>query len=507
MMEVLSAREMQRADRHTIEVLGVPSLRLMENAGSAVARIIRERWGTPSLAIVCGKGNNGGDGFVVARHLLDLKPRVFLAARRHELRSDAATNASRLAGEGGVIQEVETIEDWERESVHARHAEVVVDALLGTGLRGPAEGVIGAIIGGLGRPRSAGQRVVSVDIPSGIGDDGVAFGAAVRADVTVTFARPKTAHVFSPGSHHTGELVIVDIGIPDEAIRFEGPALYRIDPSDALAAWPARPRDAHKGTFGHLLIIGGSPGKTGAAILCGTGALRSGAGLVTVATAAACVTTVASSVPELMTASLGADALATALGLAADRDAVVAGPGCGRTEAGREFLFSFLAAVKVPAVVDADALFALGALPGGSARPRPWVLTPHPGEAARLLATRIELVQSSRREAVREIARRSGAVTVLKGEGTLVADPTGRVAVNPTGSPAMAKGGSGDVLAGVIGALLARGCDPWSAATAGAFVHGLAGEEAAAATGEEGLLASEIASQIGRSLRGLRGGH
>lgn len=513
MIEVLTADEMREADRRAIEVFGVSSLTLMENAGASVAQVIRQRWDRPRVTVLCGKGNNGGDGLVAARHLADLSPKVFLASERSALSKDAAINAARLDSCNVPIIEVASADEWAHLSGTALECDVVVDGLLGTGFHGSVHGLIGAMVSDLAEARGSRPKVVAVDIPSGVSDSGAVDGPAVRASVTITFARPKRAHVFPPGSRQVGELLVADIGIPSIAMRSEGAGLFLIERADLAAAWPPRGADAHKGEFGHLLVIGGSAGKTGAAVLSALGALRAGVGLVTVATAPSCIATIAASMPEIMTEALegpeGLGAIVEAslqsgLALADDRDAVVVGPGCGRGESTSAFIREFLNSSMRSVVVDADALFALGTLPQGAGEPRSWVLTPHPGEAGRLLGATAALIESQRLEAVREMARRSGAVTVLKGERTLVADPQGRCAVNPTGNPGMAKGGSGDVLSGVIGALLARGCEPWTAAIAGVHAHGLAGDRATRTRGEEGVLASEIASEIGPLLRDLR---
>ncbi len=514
MIAVLSADEMREADRRAIEHFGVPSLTLMENAGEAVARVIRDRWGSPRVSVLCGKGNNGGDGFVAARCLRELAPRVFLIGERSTLSADAAASAGRLEEQGVAIQNVTSTEMWSAVRRSAFDADVIVDALLGTGFRGAVEGPIRAIVADLGALDSRRPAIVAVDVPSGVGEGGRVDGPAVRASATVTFARPKTAHVLPPGSRHTGELLIADIGIPEAAVRPGGPGLFLLQPSDARAAWPERSPQAHKGDFGHLLVIGGSVGKSGAVVLAGLGALRGGAGLVTVAAPAACQPSVAAGRSELMTEPLpssstgreiDASAITVALALAAERDAIVLGPGLGRSEGARVFVTELLQGSGKPTVVDADGLFALGTLPDQIAAPRPWVLTPHPGEAGRLLGVPAASVQAGRLEAVREIARRAGAVTVLKGERSLIADPDGRCAVNPTGNPGLATGGTGDVLAGLVGALLARGCEPWVAATAATYVHGLAGDRAAAALGEEGMLAADVASEIGPALKALHG--
>jgi ADP-dependent NAD(P)H-hydrate dehydratase / NAD(P)H-hydrate epimerase len=341
----------------------------------------------------------------------------------------------------------------------------------------------------------------------------------VRARLTVTFAAPKHCHVLPPACDHVGELRIADIGIPGALV--EQTRLWLLEAADARRAWPPRPRSAHKGTFGHVLVVAGSTGKTGAAVLSALGALRSGAGLVTVATPEPCLPIVAASRPELMTEPLPSGPGGTvarsgverALELASSRDAVVLGPGLGQDADTRSFVREFVGRCPVPLVVDADGLNALGASGADGAaaellrRSPATVLTPHPGEMARLIGGSARDVQARRLEAARALAAHSGAVVALKGQRTVIARPDGSAAVNPTGNPGMATGGTGDVLAGITGALLARGCDAWTAATAATYVHGVAGDRAAARLGEEALLASDLVEALAEALRALEVPH
>jgi NAD(P)H-hydrate epimerase len=318
----------------------------------------------------------------------------------------------------------------------------------------------------------------------------------------------------APGCDHTGDLIVADIGIPASAIIGTSPALWLLEASDALAAYPGRPRAAHKGTFGHVLVIAGSPGKTGAAVLAATGALAGGAGLVTVATTSSSVAMlVASAPPEIMTEVLTSSqagpldrpAAMRALALAETRDAVVLGPGLGTDPAAAAFIRELVRECPRPIVIDADGLNALG--PDLAAdftrRDRATVLTPHPGEMARLMGSTAADVQRQRVDAVRRVAAATGAVVVLKGQRSLIADGAGRVAVNPTGNPGMATAGTGDVLAGMTGAALARGCDAWAAAIGAVYVHGAAGDAAAERLGEEALTASGLIASIPAALRSL----
>jgi len=520
MIPVLTAAEMSQADRRTIEEVGVPGAVLMENAGAAVAAAIRRRYPAARRpAVLCGRGNNGGDGFVVAHRLLDLRPAVYLAGSRAETKGDARLHLTAYERAGGVVNELPDLADWQAARPAVDRAGLVVDALLGTGLREKPSGLMGQIVADLAEAPPPGP-IISVDIPSGLSaDTGDVTWPTVRAALTVTFAAPKHAHVLPAACDRVGELVVADIGIPPEVLAESGTRLWLLERADAARAYGRRRPDAHKGTFGHVLVVAGSVGKSGAAILSAVGALRAGAGLVTVATPAPVLPLVAAGRPEIMTeplpvggnGGLDRDALTRALALAVDKDAVVLGPGLGQDAATRDFVRGFVAKCAAPLVIDADGLNALAGGAGGpgsdagalSRRAAPTVLTPHPGEMARLLGSDAAEVQRRRLGAARELAAQSGAVVVLKGYRTVVADSAGRAAVNPTGNPGMATGGTGDVLSGIIGALLARGLDPWAAATAGVYVHGLAGDGAAGRLGEESLLAGDVIEALPDAIRSL----
>ncbi len=503
MLPVLTAAQMREADRRTIEG-GVAGAILMERAGAAVAQAVRERFPQARrIAVLCGKGNNGGDGFVAARYLGERAPAVVLFARRHDVTGDAATQLGRLDEAGLSVQEVVDARAWQAIRDEVRGADLVIDALLGTGLRAGLEGLLGEVVRDL---VDAAAPLVAVDIVSGLpSDGGAATGPVPRAALTVTFAAPKYGHVLPPAHAQAGELRVTDIGITAQTHASVGPTLWLLDASDAARAYPARRAAAHKGDFGHVLAVAGSRGKSGAAVLSGTAALRAGAGLVTVATPEAAQPIVAAARPELMTEPLGSDALARILELAGRCDAALVGPGWGAEGTAGEIARAFVAQCPAPLVVDADALNAFAPLSGREwpRLPRLTILTPHPGEMARLLGRTTAAVQADRLAAARELARATGAVAVLKGERTLVAEPDGRTAVNPTGNPGMAKGGTGDALAGIIAALLARGCDAWTAATVGVFVHGLAGDRAAERVGQESMLAGDLVDSLGEAIRSV----
>jgi ADP-dependent NAD(P)H-hydrate dehydratase / NAD(P)H-hydrate epimerase len=517
---VVTAAEMREADRRAIEEVGVPGLMLMERAGAAVAAAVRERFpGAARVTVLCGKGNNGGDGFVAARHLMDRRPQVYLLGRRDDVRGDAAAHLAKYEEAGGSVHEAAEEAAWDHARARALDCDLVVDAILGTGLRDAPSGLSGRVVADLAAIVGDRPAVLAVDVPSGLSSDtGDTPWPSVRAALTVAFAAAKHCHAFPPACDRVGELRVADIGIPRSLL--ESVRLWLLEIGDAAAAWPPRKPASHKGDFGHVLVVAGSVGKTGAAVLSAMGALRSGAGLVTVAIPESALAPVAAARPELMTEPLpaagrgfAASALERALELAQARDAVVLGPGLGQAAETQAFARALVARCASPLVLDADGLNAFAAsAEGGPAAELPWrtaptVLTPHPGEMARLAGGSTRDVQSRRLESARALAARSGAVVVLKGQRSVIAAPDGRAAVNRTGNPGMATGGTGDVLAGIIGALLARGCDAWTAAIAATCVHGLAGDRAAARLGQESLLAGDLVAALPEALRALEVAH
>ncbi len=516
-MEIVTGEQMRRIDRRAIDGLGIPSLRLMEAAGRGVARAllrdfpeIRET----GVTLLCGKGNNGGDGLVTARHLAEsgVVPSVVLLSRADQLKGDAAHNL-RLARERGLeVREVPDAEAWDTARSVLSDSRVVVDAMLGTGVRGGARGLIATVIRDVNR---GGGRVVALDLPSGIDADQVEVeDNAVRATRTYTLCRPKLPLVLDPAATYAGTVTVVPIGIPDEAVREEQTQMEWIDRSTAHQLFPPRPAVSHKGDYGHLLAVAGSRGKSGAAVLLARAALRSGAGLVTVATPASSQEQVAvqqaevmtEALPEVAQGALAAQAADAVRDLLSRRDALAIGPGLGTLRDTTEAVLAIVAACDAPIVIDADALNALADADAvfPLAKTRPVVLTPHPGEAARLLRTTTDTLQASRLDSVRKIARLTGGVVVLKGHQTLVAEPGGRVAVNSTGNPGMATGGSGDVLTGTLGAFLARGMSGWDAACLAVFVHGDAGDRAAQDLGQDALIASDLVDRLPETLTAIR---
>lgn len=487
-MKVLTEAEMRAVDRRTIE-LGIPGLVLMENAGARVVELLAAKFaplGEQRIAILCGKGNNGGDGMVVARQLFTrFQPRaldVVLLAPPEELQGDAAQNYRMLEVCGcPVMREI---------PAQARLATVVVDALLGTGIRGPASGAMLDAI----REINSGfplARVVAVDIPSGMPSDAAQpLGEQARADYTVTFTAPKPAQVLPPNCGAVGELRVCAIGSPPQLYEADDAIwLSLVEPALFSHLLAARPRGAHKGSFGHVLVVAGSRGKPGAAAMTGMAALRAGAGLVTVASEESAIPVIAGHAAELMTEPLVASELPK---LAANKDVLAVGPGLGTQPETVALVRRLFAEIPQPMAVDADGLNALaGSAWTGGGKMR--VLTPHPGEMARLAGKSTAEIVGDRVGAARALATARQVTVVLKGQRTLLAFPDGRVWINPTGTPAMGTGGTGDILTGLIAGLLGQfPAEPDLAIAAAVYLHGLAGELGAAALGEKCLVATDL---------------
>jgi NAD(P)H-hydrate epimerase len=490
-MDVLDGERMRRADRIAIQQMKIPGLVLMENAGRAVAEaMIDEVPGLPErrVFVVAGPGNNGGDGFVVARHLARLGVSavvLLVGATRTKLAGDTGAMAAAWAGIGGETLEIPDTKRWQAAAGFIS-GDVIVDALFGTGLDRPLAGLAAEAVETINRAADAGAVVVAVDIPSGLfASSAEVPGPAVQADLTVTFARPKVAHLLPPAEHLCGTVTVADIGIPDAAIYATDPDLHWVLLDEAALMLPERGPEDHKGHFGHVLVVAGSTGKAGAAALTGWGALRAGAGLVTVAAPAPARGEVALFAAELMTEALPASregvlargAATRALALAKDCSVVAIGPGLGAGAASE--VRALVKEAPVPVVLDADGINAFaGRLAALARRKAPLVVTPHPGEAARLLGASVAEVQADRVAAARAIARGANAVAVLKGYRTIVADPSGTAFINPSGNPGMATAGMGDALTGIIAGLMAQELEPLDAAVLGVFLHGLAADVA-----------------------------
>ncbi|MGA9769652.1 MAG: NAD(P)H-hydrate dehydratase [Blastocatellia bacterium] len=520
-MKVLTAAEMREVDRLTTEKYGVPGLLLMENAAARSAEAIEKRFGLikgKRALIICGKGNNGGDGAALARllHTRGALVCALLLGRVSDARSDARTNfeiARARASDSNGFQFIE-IENFDQLNHHATATthDILIDAIFGTGLTRAAAGLFAEAIEFINAQRNE-MSVIAVDVPSGIASDSQELiGPAVRAHLTVTFTAPKAANVLPPACDLSGELVIGNIGSPDELINSSGAQLNFVTP-DEVALWLAdsrRSQQANKGDAGKVFVIAGSRGKTGAACLVGCGAMRAGAGLVTVATAESAQPVLASRIiVECMTEPLAEtdsgtvarEAADHALELAAARDVVAIGPGLGSAEEStRAFVRALAMQRERPMVIDADGLNALAPwaenLRGSSQLPL--ILTPHPGEMARLTGRSIAEVVGNRVEIARQFAVAHSVILILKGSRTLIAAPDGEVYVNPTGNAGMATGGTGDVLTGIIAGLVAQKPElPLAATVSAVYLHGLAGDIAASQLGTRAMIASDIAAHLG----------
>ncbi len=511
-MRLVTTAHMQELDRRTIEEEGVPGLTLMERAGSGVVRAMERRLGLvkgKTVTILCGKGNNGGDGFVVGRLLIrkGARTRVALMARPADLRGDAKTNHVRFlkaAGKTGVV----VLPDQEALGRLLEESDVVVDALLGTGLSAPVKDPYREAIRAVNR---CGRPVFAADLPSGLhGDTGDVLGEAVRATMTVTFGLPKIGLYLGRGIDLAGAIEIVDIGIPDRFVQRIPGQLSLMTLLDAKRSVPERLPSSHKGTFGHAGIIAGSVGKTGAAALAARAALRTGAGLVTVATPVGVNHVLESKLLEAMTVpmpetaehTLAQSALDDLLAFVNVRTAAAIGPGLGTQGETVRLVRELIPRLAKPCVVDADALNALASQVAVLNQAKaPLILTPHPGEMARLVdGTTSSTINHDRIGHAARFAGDRHVVVVLKGARTVVAHPDGRVAVCPTGNPGMATAGCGDVLTGMVVGFLAQGSAAWEAACAATYFHGLAGDLAAAAVGRTGMIAGDLLDQIPHAL-------
>ena len=516
-MKILTASQMQRIDRLTTERYGVPSLVLMENAGRSVVEFLASRLAPLAdhrIVILCGKGNNGGDGLVVARLLREqgCNPRLLLFADPEGLRGDVAVNWARLRT-SGLPEIIETIEWWRSNVESLANTTLFVDALLGTGLAKPLEGFLLEVVRDV-NTRFPTAKVVAVDLPTGISaDTGDLIGEHLRADFSVTFTAPKIAHVFPPACEYVGEWVVNQIGTPAEAL--ESDATLSLNYADREAErWIVKPRPAaaNKGNYGHVLIIAGSLGKTGAAAMAARAALRAGAGLATVATAKSALPVVSmlgmewmtEALPETDEGSISLRALeGTQLDNLVEKKSVLAvGPGLGAHPETAEFVRAVVNKYPLPLVLDADGLNAFaGRMELFHQDVRPvgaTVFTPHPGEMARLTGKTIAEIQSHRVAVAREFSQQFGVTLVLKGFRTLIASPDGQVWVNPTGNPGMATGGTGDVLTGLTAGLLAQfpARPVGEVATAAVYLHGLAGDLAAEEFGQQSMLAGDLLEKI-----------
>ncbi len=525
---------MQRMDHKTINSFGIPGRVLMENAGRGAVDMFLKKFGLLSkqnlvkqnlakqnparqkVGVIAGRGNNGGDGFVMGRYLMEkgIPTTVFLLSTRNKLTGDARANmvlAQKLIEQNpnANLIEIPDAKELARQTRHLLDQDLFVDAIFGIGLNADVRGFYKEVIELLNRSE---KPIFSVDIPSGLNaNTGAVCGVAIRAAATATFAFAKIGHILSPGNHHTGDLEVIDIGIPDFIVRDENPQLFLMAPRDIAPLFVPRKFESHKGSFGHLLVIAGSPGKTGAAALCANAAMRSGTGLVTLGVARDLNPILESQVIEPMTVPLAQtpegylsdQSLAAIQALLKDKQALALGPGIGTQGPTQALVKKLVADTQVPIILDADGINCIaGHTKLIKARKAPTVLTPHPGEMARLTQKTTKEIQADRRGIGTRFAREYQVVLVLKGAQTLVCCPDGRTFICPTGNPGMASGGMGDVLTGLIAGFIAQGFSVEEAAMAGVFIHGLCGDFLAEKT-PFGFLASDMIPAIPRTIHDL----
>jgi ADP-dependent NAD(P)H-hydrate dehydratase / NAD(P)H-hydrate epimerase len=517
-MRILNAAQMREADRYTIEDVGIPSLVLMENAGRQVVAALEAAYEARlegRVAVLCGRGNNGGDGFVVARTLLQrgVDVVVFLIGSVADVRGDARSNLDILGRLGATVVEIGDEQTWELHFSEVSQCTLIVDAIVGTGLKSALAGMMETVVADV---NASGIPIVAIDLPSGLSSDTPhLIGDCIDASMTVTLATPKIPLVLPPGETHAGDVVIADIGIPVEVIEgLDGAHIELLTPEQLRPLIEPRAADSHKGDFGRVTIVAGSRGKTGAAYLAAIGALRSGTGLVTIATPASCLPIIASMGPEFMTEPLAdskggcvsANAADTVLELR--HDVIACGPGLGRDASVGEFVRTLVGRASVPLVLDADALTVLADDPATlvGSEERDVIITPHPGEMARLIGVPVDEVQANRIEVASHFAATRHVYVVLKGHRTIIATPEGRIFINPTGNAGMATGGTGDLLTGMIAAWLAQLLDAEAACRLAVFLHGAAGDLAQASEGEIAMTAMDVAAVLSKALERLCGG-
>ena len=524
-MLLLTAAEMRALDRATIDSGQVAGAELMERAGRGVAAATAKHFGSPlalRVLVLCGAGNNGGDGFVAARHLhaMGAAVRVGLVAPRAQVQGDALEHLRRMEAAGLHAEPVESDAGLATLVGSVDRWDWALDALLGTGASGELRGLLPIASETLRRLRAHGTRIVAVDLPTGVSpDDGSVAEHAVAADLTVTFGFYKRGQILHPGRERCGVLELVDIGLaPPDHTRLEAARLA--DGSELGALLPSRDPRAHKGSAGRVLVVGGAMGMAGAVVLAARAASRAGAGYVRVAVPASLADVIAAHLVEQMPVACGegsqralsTSALPLILEEASRADAVALGPGLSRQADAVRLARDLLARMDRPVVLDADGLAAFAPPEGDLAAalrgaPAPRIVTPHLGEMARLTGEMPSALEARRVDAAREWAKRWGCVLVLKGAPTVVAAPDGRVSVNPTGNAGMATAGMGDVLTGVTAALLAQRLAPFDAACLAVFAHGLAGDFAVRDIGPVGIVASDVTERLPQALHSLRGAH
>lgn len=503
-MYLVTADEMRKMDQQTIESFGLPGRLLMENAGYGATRVLHTHFkdlNKKPVAVLAGRGNNGGDGFVIARYLAlaGVRVSVFLLSHASKIGGDAKHNLNLLAPLNIPVIEIPDKNLFENHKISILHHDIYIDAIFGTGLKSEIDGIFKGIIDLV---NNSGKPVFAVDIPSGLdADTGHPHGICMQAHTTATFAYPKIGHILFPGASFTGNLEIVDIGIPPHIAADIAPSQSLLTADIINGHIQPRSPQAHKGTTGHLLILSGSPGKTGAAVLTATAAMRSGAGLVTLGIPASLNSILESQLVEAMTHPLPEDETGrfnessfNALENILDgKKCIAIGPGLDVTEGTKKFVKQIIAECEIPLVIDADGLNCIGENSDIlKKRTHPTILTPHPGEMARLANTSVASIQHDRVTSARAFAKKVNAHLVLKGAKTIIAHPDGTIYINTNGNPGMASGGMGDVLTGIIGSLVAQGYPPQAASHVGVYIHGAAADTLSKEYGPVGYIASDV---------------
>ena len=514
-MKVANAEEMQELDRKAIETYRIPGMILMENAGKGAAEVISNTFPDihkKKIAIIAGKGNNGGDGLVIARYLLNqgVSVRVYLLTDPKGLRGDAETNFNIFQRMKGEVISVPSSKDYVKLKKDLERFDILVDGIFGTGLDAEVRGYYREVIDHLNTLQ---RPIVAIDIPSGLdADTGKPLGTAIRASLTITFGLPKVGHLIPPGIDYVGEVKVIDIGIPKRLVEEEKISTHLLEEKE-IKKWLSIPRnpDTHKGDYGHLLVIAGSVGKTGAAAMACQAALRMGAGLVTLAIPKSLNGIMEMKLTEVMTEplpetpkqTLSLRAFSAILRLCENKKAVIIGPGLGTFKETQSLVLKLIKALGLPIILDADGLTALATQPKTlPVTNRSLILTPHPGEMARLMRSQVKEVLEDRIGVSRNFSQSHHVHLVLKGHPTLISTPKGEVFINPTGNPGMASGGTGDVLTGMIGGLVCQGFDILPSLQMAVYLHGMAGDEGAQEWGEKSLIATDIIKKIPTLLKG-----
>jgi NAD(P)H-hydrate epimerase len=512
-LKVALSDEMKMIDRIAIEKYGIPGVVLMENAGkSVVDEIIKEFGFNANFTVVCGRGNNGGDGFVIARHLYDkgFKVKVFIVGDMKGIKGDSLINLNIIINMGVDIREIISDDDLMKLKETVIDYPIVIDALFGTGLNKDVQGIRERIINIINRYS---KYTFAVDIPSGIGgNDGKVYKAAIRANKTITFALPKCGNLIYPGAEYNGKLIIKNIGIPNKIIENIELSHNLIDLGIIKYNLPSRRKNTHKGNYGKANIIAGSSGMTGAAILTCKSALRTGLGLLRLYIGESLNHIVKTSIPEIITVPLreirkgviGINHIDRIISDTKEASVLTIGPGCGNTAEVSEIIKQVIANVEVPIILDADGLNGLSKnIEWLSEKKTKIIITPHIGEMSRLTGIEIEEIQENLIKVARDFSQNWGVIVVLKGASTIIASPEGEVFINIKGNPGMATAGSGDVLTGIITGLVAQGLDPLEAAVTGVYIHGVTGDRVARDKGEYGLLAGDMVECIAYTIKDI----